>query len=103
MLDWLARFLENGAGLALTQVQASPPSEEPFPAPAGKTSSTQTVSDPGDWTVNVKTAVPVPLPLVARKVMMDVPVAVGVPEILPVAVLTDNPAGNPVASKLVGL
>ena len=35
--------------------------------------------------------------LVAPSVTVEVPAAVGVPEISPVAVLTDKPAGNPVA------
>ena len=48
--------------------------------------------------VSVRVAVPVPTALVALIVTVDVPpVPVGVPEITPVAVLTDNPAGNPVA------
>jgi len=47
---------------------------------------------------SVRVAVPVPTALVALSVTVDVPpVPVGVPEITPVAVLTDNPAGNPVA------
>ena len=45
----------------------------------------------------VRVAVPVPLLLVALNVTDDVPIAVGVPEINPVAVFTDSPAGNPVA------
>jgi len=54
--------------------------------------------------VNVKVALPVPppltepaLPLVAPNVTVEVPAPVGVPEIDPVAVLTDKPAGKPVA------
>jgi hypothetical protein len=54
--------------------------------------------------VSVNVAVPVPppntepgLPLVAPTVTVEVPAAVGVPEINPVGVLTDNPAGKPVA------
>jgi len=48
--------------------------------------------------VSVRVAVPVPALLVALSVTVDVPPApVGVPEITPVPVLTDNPAGNPVA------
>jgi hypothetical protein len=39
----------------------------------------------------------VPLPLVALNVTVEVPAAVGVPEISPLVLLTDNPAGNPVA------
>ena len=46
---------------------------------------------------------PVPAALVALNVTLDVPAAVGVPETTPVAVLTESPAGNPVALKLVGL
>jgi hypothetical protein len=54
--------------------------------------------------VSVRVAVPVPTPLVALSVTVDVlPVPVGVPEITPVVVLTDNPAGSPVAPKLVGV
>jgi hypothetical protein len=47
--------------------------------------------------VNVRVAVPVPPPLVALSVTADVPVAVGVPEINPVAVLIESPAGSPLA------
>ena len=54
-------------------------------------------------TVTVTTMLPVPPALVADTVTEDVPVAVGVPETRPVAVLTLNPAGKPVALKLVGL
>jgi hypothetical protein len=35
--------------------------------------------------------------LVALRITVDVPADVGVPEINPVAVLTDNPAGSPMA------
>ena len=52
--------------------------------------------------VRVSVALPVPVELVALSVTVDVPDAVGVPEIRPVEVFTDNPAGNPVAPKLVG-
>jgi hypothetical protein len=54
-------------------------------------------------TVRVRVAWPVPVALVALNVTGEVPAVVGVPEIKPVAVLTDNPAGRPVAPKLVGL
>ena len=47
--------------------------------------------------VSVRVAVPVPVALVALSVTVDVPAALGVPEINPVLVLTDKPAGNPVA------
>ena len=47
--------------------------------------------------VTVRVALPVPLALLALSVTVEVPAAVGVPEIRPVAELTDKPAGNPVA------
>ena len=47
--------------------------------------------------VSVKVALPVPLPLVALRVTVDVPAAVGVPEINPVVLFTVSPLGNPVA------
>ena len=53
--------------------------------------------------VKVNVAVPVPAALVALNATLDVPAAVGVPEMTPVAVLTESPAGNPVALKLAGL
>ena len=46
---------------------------------------------------------PVPAALVALNVTLDVPAVVGVPEMTPVVVLTESPAGSPVALKLVGL
>lgn len=49
------------------------------------------------FTVSVKVWVPVPPALAALKVTLDVPVAVGVPEITPVLVLTPKPVGRPVA------
>ena len=55
------------------------------------------------FTVKLSVALPVPPAFVALKVTVEVPVAVGVPEITPVLLLTDSPAGNPVAPKLVGL
>ncbi len=54
-------------------------------------------------TVKVKAFVPVPAALVALNVTLEVPAAVGVPEIKPVAVLIESPVGKPVALKLVGL
>jgi hypothetical protein len=48
-------------------------------------------------TVSVRVAWPVPPLLVAPSVTVEVPAEVGVPEINPVAVLTDKPAGKPVA------
>ena len=53
-------------------------------------------------TVKVRGEVPVPPPLVALNVTVEVPAAVGVPEIRPEVVFTARPAGNPDAPKLVG-
>jgi hypothetical protein len=47
--------------------------------------------------VRVRVALPVPALLVALGVTVEVPDAEGVPEIKPVVVLTDKPAGSPVA------
>ncbi|HTX39898.1 MAG TPA: hypothetical protein VME43_32995 [Bryobacteraceae bacterium] len=55
-----------------------------------------------DAIVMVSVALPVPLLFVALMVTGVVPTALGVPEMTPVAVLTDSPPGNPVAPKLVG-
>ena len=48
-------------------------------------------------TVSVRVALPVPVPLVALIVTLEVPAAVGVPETRPVLVFTVIPAGRPVA------
>ena len=48
-------------------------------------------------TVRVRTALPVPAEFVALRLTDDTPTAVGVPEMMPVTVLTVNPAGNAVA------
>jgi hypothetical protein len=48
-------------------------------------------------TDRVRVAVPVPALLVALRVTVEFPAALGVPEIKPVDVLTDNPPGKPVA------
>ena len=58
----------------------------------------------GAATVTVKTRgkLPVPPLLVALSVTVEVPAAVGVPEIRPEVVFTVSPAGNPDAPKLVG-
>jgi hypothetical protein len=48
-------------------------------------------------TVNVRVALPVPPLLVALNVTVEVAAVVGVPEINPDPVLTDSPAGSPVA------
>jgi hypothetical protein len=45
----------------------------------------------------------VPVLLVALSDMVEVPAPVGVPEISPLVVLTESPAGRPVAPKLVGV
>ena len=55
------------------------------------------------FTVKVRDKLPVPPPLVAVSVTLEVPAAVGVPEIRPEAVFTTKPAGNPDALKLVGV
>ena len=47
--------------------------------------------------VMTSVALPVPPALVALIVTLYVPAVVGVPEINPVLVFTDKPAGNPVA------
>ena len=48
-------------------------------------------------TVKVNVAVPVPLALVALIVTLLTPVALAVPEMIPVPVSTDKPEGSPVA------
>jgi hypothetical protein len=53
--------------------------------------------------VIVKVAGPVPAELVAEMLTTEVPPAEGVPEINPVEVLSERPAGNPVAPNEVGL
>ena len=52
--------------------------------------------------VMVSACVAVPPALVAVMVAGKVPVADGVPEMMPVPVLTLSPTGSPVALKLVG-
>ena len=51
--------------------------------------------------VNVSVCVPVPLPLVALRVMLYVPVVVGVPEIKPETVSILRPAGKGAAPQVV--
>src|SRR5207237_7940685 len=53
--------------------------------------------------VKVSVALPVPPALLALMATVYAPAVVGVPEITPVVVFTVNPAGSPVALKLVGL
>jgi hypothetical protein len=61
------------------------------------------VVDPEAAMLRTNVAVPVPAALVALRVTLKLPAAVGAPEMTPVLVLTDSPAGKPVALKLVGL
>jgi hypothetical protein len=55
------------------------------------------ITGAGTAMVSVSAALPVPALLAALSVTVEVPAAVGVPEINPVAVFTVNPAGNPAA------
>jgi hypothetical protein len=48
--------------------------------------------------VRLSTAVPVPPALTALKLTFKEPTVVGVPEIRPVPVLTDSPAGKPLTA-----
>jgi hypothetical protein len=50
-----------------------------------------------EFTVSVTVTLPVPEELVALRVTVEVPIAVGVPEINPALLFTDSPPGNPVA------
>ena len=54
-------------------------------------------------TVTTRVADPVPQALAAEIVTLVTPAAVGIPEITPVAVFTERPAGRPEAAKLEGL
>ena len=47
--------------------------------------------------VSVSVALPVPPLFVALSVTVELPAELGVPEINPLVVFTDSPAGNPVA------
>ena len=58
---------------------------------------------PPPATMRVRVAEPSPAEFEAEIVTADVPAAVGVPEISPVDVFTDKPAGRPVALNEVGL
>ena len=51
----------------------------------------------GGTMVSVSVAVPLPPALIAERVIVNVPAAVGVPVICPVAEFKFNPAGKPVA------
>ena len=53
-------------------------------------------------TVRERVAEPVPVALVAERVIEKDPVAVGVPEMTPLEAFTASPAGRPEAAKLVG-
>jgi len=48
--------------------------------------------------VSVRVALPVPPPLVALRVTVEVPAPVGIPEINPVPLFTVIPAGKPAAA-----
>ena len=73
-------------------------SDKELAAP-GEALATVCANETGTMVVIVsdRLAVPVPPVLVALNVTVDVPAAVGVPEINPDVVFTDRPAGNPVA------
>ena len=55
------------------------------------------ITGAGTEIVSDKVALPVPVLFVALSVTVDVPAAVGVPEMRPVLVFTLRPAGKPVA------
>ena len=55
------------------------------------------ITGAGGLAVSVSVAVPVPPLLAALNVTVEVPAAVGVPEIEPDVVFTDKPAGKPLA------
>ena len=57
----------------------------------------------GGLIVNARVAACVPPVLVALIVTDETPMAVGLPEMIPVVVLTESPTGKPIALKLVGL
>ena len=57
---------------------------------------------PEELIVRVNVAVPDPALFVALSVTLEVPAAVGVPVIAPVAVSMASPAGKPEALKLIG-
>ena len=61
------------------------------------------ITGAGGLIVRVKTLLPLPPALVALRLMFEEPAVVGVPEIKPLVVLIERPAGKPVALKLVGL
>src|SRR6185437_10979085 len=74
------------AGMALTLPQKDAGGSPPGPPP------------PAELTVQVNEAVPVtPVVSLAVTVTVEVPAAVGVPEISPEDELIDSPAGRPVA------
>jgi hypothetical protein len=53
------------------------------------------ITGPAALTLSVREALPVPELLVALTVAVEVPADVGVPEINPLLVFTDRPAGKP--------
>ena len=53
-------------------------------------------------TLSKRTVEPVPVALVALRVMLNTPAAVGIPEMIPVEGSMLRPDANPLAAKLVG-
>lgn len=64
--------------------------------------SEKITTGPAELMVRVSAALASPAALVAFSETSNVPEAVGVPEIRPVVVFVDKPAGNPVAAYEVG-
>jgi hypothetical protein len=74
-----------------------------FPAVIEEKFSLKTcVPFPLEAMVMASVAVPVPVVLVAERVALVVPAAVGVPEMRPVALLTESPVGRLAAANEVG-
>ena len=93
MLDRLTLSPPLGAAAVSVTVQPSVPA--PVMDPLLHDSALKTGT--GTAMVSVSVALPVPALLVALSVIVEVPAAVGVPEIKPEAVFTVRPAGSPVA------
>ena len=88
------------------QLLPEPVVEVLFPAVMDAKSSDNAVAPPPPppaVMVRVRRALPVPVALVAEMVTLEVPAAVGAPEMRPVEVLTLRPEGRPVAAKEVGV
>ena len=86
------------------QVLPEPPVVVLFPVRIEAKSSLRIVVPPPPPAVIVivNAAEPVPAEFVAEIVALEVPAAVGVPEMMPVEVFTLSPDGRPVAAKDVG-